>query len=243
MDVAVLTQVCQEIPHALGVVGAVVIVLEPLETAHGAVFGSDSTATIMGELQHRETQGPLPSAIRSGRALLTSDLTRVGPPALAAAAAESGLMSSAAIPLLAAGSALGGLQLLGTYDRPVAGRHVDDVGPLLEVLAVRLAEVRARRGLSDEIARLSMLQAMVSIERATGMLAERHRIDGDEAAQRLHSQARAAGVNVTAAATSVINGSDGPVAVPMPRRDGDLSVISPVRVRVPTARHRRGGAR
>ena len=48
-----------------------------------------------------------------GRPMLTADLTRIGPPALAAAAAECGLVSSLALPIEYDGERLGALQLLG----------------------------------------------------------------------------------------------------------------------------------
>ena len=63
--------------------------------------------------------GPLPAALRTGRPMLTADITRIGPPALAAAAAECGLVSSLALPIDFDGERLGALQLLSGAWRPL----------------------------------------------------------------------------------------------------------------------------
>ena len=85
--------------------------------------------------------GPLPAVTRSGRPLHTPDLTRVGPPELAAAAAESGLTSSFVVPLVAGGEPYGGLQLLGSARAPVEPAQAEAVRPLLAVLVARLVDV------------------------------------------------------------------------------------------------------
>ena len=86
--------------------------------------------------------------IRTGRPLLTPDLTRLGPPKLAAAAAESGLMCSLVVPIVAGGQRFGGLQLLGDARRPPEPAHGEAVQPLLDALAARLVDVRALRRLA-----------------------------------------------------------------------------------------------
>ena len=81
--------------------------------------------------------------MRTWRPTLTSDLTRVGHPAVAAAATESGLSSSLVLPFDVDGDRLGVLQLLGEASRPVAAAHAEALRPLLDTLAARLADVRA----------------------------------------------------------------------------------------------------
>ena len=70
-------------------------------------------------------------------------MTRVGPPALAAAADGCGLVSSAVLPLCVRDRAVGVLQLLGTRESPIDARHVDRLGPLPAVLAARLVDMAA----------------------------------------------------------------------------------------------------
>ena len=89
--------------------------------------------------------GPVANALRTRRPMITPDLTRVGPPALAAAAADCGLTSSGAVPLCALDRAVGVLQLLGTRTLPVEPAHLDLLGPLPDVLAAQLVNVAALR--------------------------------------------------------------------------------------------------
>jgi transcriptional regulator with GAF, ATPase, and Fis domain len=143
---ALLGRLCTALPGALGVAGAVIMVTEPSED-EPVVVASDAKAGWIGEAQRRG--GPLAGVIRSGRPMLTPDLTRLGPPELAAAAAESGLTSSMAIPLTEGDERFGGLQLLGAARRPVEVAHADAVRPLIDVLIARLVDVRALRRLAD----------------------------------------------------------------------------------------------
>lgn len=143
MDVpAVLLSVCSALPGALGVSGAVLLLVDPPEGV-APLSASDARARWFGEAQQRAGVGPLPGAVRTWRPTLTNDLARVGHPAVAAAAAESGLSSSLVLPFDVDGDRLGVLQLLGEAARPVAASHAEALRPLLDTLAARLADVRA----------------------------------------------------------------------------------------------------
>jgi hypothetical protein len=130
----VLGEVAVEVAQALRVDGVVVLV-----PAAGWVRGSDETATLIGEIQRRDGQGPLLTVMRTMRPMLTPDLARIGPPALAALAAEIGLTTSAAVAIGTDG--LAALQLVGRAARPVENRHVDALAPVLGVLAARIADM------------------------------------------------------------------------------------------------------
>ena len=108
-----LTEVCTTLVETLRVTAAVVVVLDP-RGAHG----SDGDAVMIGAAQLGAPVGPVANALRSGRPLLTPDLLRVGPPALAAAAAECGLVSSGVVPLSALDRPVGAVQLLGAPGAP-----------------------------------------------------------------------------------------------------------------------------
>ena len=143
MDVpAVLLSVCSALPGALGVSGAVLLLVDPA-VGLCPLSASDARARWFGEVQQRAGVGPLPGAVRTWRPTLTSDLTRVGHPAVATAATESGLSSSLVLPFDVDGDRLGVLQLLGEASRPVAAGHAEALRPLLDTLAARLADVRA----------------------------------------------------------------------------------------------------
>jgi hypothetical protein len=143
MDVtAALGSVCTTVPEVVGGGGAVILLNSPPADVR-ALTASDGHAAWLGELQQNAQMGPLPAVLRTGRPMLTADLTRIGPPALAAAAAECGLVSSLALPIEFDGERLGALQLLcGTW-RPVEAADGDALRPLLDVLAARLVDVQA----------------------------------------------------------------------------------------------------
>ena len=82
-----LTETCSTLVRTLRVTAAVVVVLEP-----AGAHGSDGAAVLLGEAQLGASVGPVANALRSGRPMLTPDLLRVGPPALAAAASDCGLV-------------------------------------------------------------------------------------------------------------------------------------------------------
>jgi hypothetical protein len=86
--------------------------------------------------------------IRTSRPLLTPDLTRLGPPELAAAAAQSGWTSSMVVPLQAGRARFGGLQLLGSASQPVHSRDGEALQVVVDVLVARLVDVRALRMLA-----------------------------------------------------------------------------------------------
>jgi GAF domain len=146
MDVSgQLSSVCAALPAALCVSGAVILLAEPLDASGAVVFASDGRAGWIGDCQRRAGDGPLASALRTGRPLLTPDMARIEPHEVAAAAAEYGFVGSMAIPLETIDGRLGALQLFGDFWRPVEARHADLIRPLVEVLVARLLDVRTIR--------------------------------------------------------------------------------------------------
>ena len=145
MDVpAVLGSICSAIPGVLGVGGAVLLLVNPPDGVP-AITASDARALWLAETQQRTDMGPLPGALRTWRPMLTTDLARIGPPAVATAAAECGLGSSLVLPFDVDGDRVGVLQVLGEVQRPVEAAHAEMLRPLLDVLGARLADVRALR--------------------------------------------------------------------------------------------------
>lgn len=140
---AMLGSTCSAISGVMGVGGVVVLLAEPLDGCR--ISASDDRAGWIGDTQLWAEVGPMPGALRAGRPMLTLDITRIGPPAMAAAAAECGLVSSLVVPFGVDGQRMGVLQLLGEAHRPVEPADADLVRPLLEVLAARLADVRDLR--------------------------------------------------------------------------------------------------
>jgi hypothetical protein len=149
MDVtAALDAVCSAVTQALEIGGAALLLVEPpCDTRE--LTTSDEHAAWIAEMQQRADMGPLPGALRTWRTMLTADLTRIGPPALAAAAAECGLVSSLVLPFGVEEERTGVLQLLADAYRPVGPADGHVVQPLLDVLAARLSDVRVLRRSSN----------------------------------------------------------------------------------------------
>lgn len=140
----VLTEICVDLPGAVDAAGAVIML-----SAGGQLFSSDPSARLLGDAQSAAGTGPLPHAIRSGLSLFTADLTWVGPPALAAAAADVGLTSSAALPLRTPHrrDVLGGLQVFGAPGRPLDASALELLRPVADVLATTLDDAAQLRRL------------------------------------------------------------------------------------------------
>ncbi|MEQ3552445.1 hypothetical protein WIS52_18380 [Pseudonocardia nematodicida] len=157
---AMLSGICVAVVPAAGVAGAVLMLREPADPRDPEarrVFGSDTAALRLGDLQRRADAGPGPAAERGERMLLTPDLTRSGPPELAAAAADCGLVRSMVVPVVIAGRTAGALQVLARGLHGGAAREetlTDDLAaalaPVVTALAARLSDVR-------EIARLDRI--------------------------------------------------------------------------------------
>ena len=133
-----LTETCSTLVRTLRVTAAVVVVLEP-----AGAHGSDGAAVLIGQSQLGASVGPVANALRSGRPMLTPDLLRVGPPALAAAASDCGLVTSGVLPLCALSRPVGAIQLLGARGWSIESGHLDRLAPLADVLAAKLADVAA----------------------------------------------------------------------------------------------------
>lgn len=142
---ALLAGVCSALPRAAGVAAAALVLTEPADPRDPEgrqVFASDDAAHRLGLIQHRAGRGPVPAAVRGDRPLVVPDLTVGGPPELAAAAADCGLVRSLVVPLSAAGRTVGGLQLLAGPDTALDEQSAAGLGPLVSALAARLADAR-----------------------------------------------------------------------------------------------------
>jgi hypothetical protein len=140
--------ICIELPAAVDAAGAVIIVMGLREPE---VVASDPQADWLAQLQCRSRAGPLHHALRSGQPMITPDLTRVGPPELAAAAAECRLFTSVVVPLLQEKLRLGAVQLFGDVERLVGPEQVQTLRPLTEALSARLVDMLALKELARAI--------------------------------------------------------------------------------------------
>lgn len=142
---AMLSGVCVALPPAAGAHGAILMLNDPADPRGPdarRVFSSDTAADRLALVQQRAATGPVPAAIRGDRTLATPDLTRGGPPVLAAAAADCGLVRSLVVPVPIAGRTAGVLQLLGRSDAVLDEQLAALLRPVVTMLAARLADVR-----------------------------------------------------------------------------------------------------
>ena len=98
---------------------------------------------MIGAAQRGAPVGPVANALRSGARCSPRTCSRVGPPALAAAAADCGLVSSGVVPLCALDRPVGVLQLLGTPGPAVEPAISTGSHRWPRVLAAQLANVAA----------------------------------------------------------------------------------------------------
>jgi GAF domain-containing protein len=168
-----LVEVCRALPRAAHAAGAAVVL-----TSSADVCASDPQAAWLAELQRRSGAGPLGYALRSGKPMCTPDLTRVGPPDLAAAAAERDLVTSVVMPLVVRDRCLGGLQLLGDTGRQVGIEHVELLRPLVAALSARLVDALTIEELNR--AARSAAPANALVPRAQPADVELHGVAGTE---------------------------------------------------------------
>ena len=229
MDVpAVLGSICSAIPGVLGIGGALLLLVDPPEGVR-ELTASDARAAWIGETQRRTNMGPLSGALRTWRPMLTTDLTRIGPPAVAGAAAEYGLGSSLVLPFDVDGDRVGVLQLLGEIQRPVEAAHAEMLRPLLDVLGARLADVRALRRASTELSQTAAIpDPLVPIGRispsAPGRNVARDVADGAPPSPAPATRDRATRGKRQAPALI-----PAPRATPGPHADEELPAVRPTR--------------
>ncbi|GAA1394524.1 hypothetical protein GCM10009613_42710 [Pseudonocardia kongjuensis] len=160
---AMLSGICVALVPAAGVAGAVLVLHEPADPRdpeRRRVFGSDTAATRIGQLQARSGAGPALRTAHDGRVLVTPDLARADPPGLAAVAAGCGLVRSLTVPVLVGAHAAGALQLLDRRDS--AARPADRLAGALQVVTTALA-ARIR-----DVRELARLEQRAAAPRGTG---------------------------------------------------------------------------
>lgn len=179
---AMLSGICVALVPAARVDGAALLLqvpADPRDIEGRRVFGSDTAATRLGEWQRDADAGPGPAAERGDRVLFTPDLTRSGPPALAAAAADCGLVRSLTVPVPVAGRTAGVLQLFarGGPDERLSDTLAEALRPVVAALGARIADVR-------ELARLEAAAR-------TALIPAARRADGALPGPRVPAQRRA----------------------------------------------------
>lgn len=174
------------------------------------VFATAANQAIaaLERVQEQTQDGPCVEAYRSGTSVVVTDLAAHPGrwPALAAAAAEAGLVAVAGIPMHLNGSHLGALNLYHDERRD----WTDDDLEIAELLAhMGTAYVANAARLDQALHTAEQLQdaldSRIVIEQAKGILAGERSISVDEAFAILRSHARSNNVSLRAVADAVVH--------------------------------------
>lgn len=175
------------------------------------VMAASSERTHLLELfQLQNDEGPCLEAFSTGEPVAHTDLPSAHDrwPIFAPEAVRAGFHSVHAFPLRLRNVVFGAMNLFS-----VEIHHIDEPA---SHLARALADVASIAILQDQVVRKSDLRAgqlqhaldsRVAIEQAKGMLAERARVDMDEAFTMLRTHARSARRHLTAVALQVVDGT------------------------------------
>jgi len=169
---------------------------------------SDERAHLLELFQLQNEEGPCLECYASGEAVVGEDLEQGEHwPLFSAESVSAGFRSVCALPLRLRNNVLGAMNLFlqqprGLTDADVAlGQALADVASIAiaQDATVRSVELRA-----DQLQRA--LDSRVAIEQAKGMLAERERIDMDEAFDRLRHHSRRTNRRLTEVASALASG-------------------------------------
>jgi transcriptional regulator with GAF, ATPase, and Fis domain len=201
-----LTVRCTEV---LGVAAAGLL----LTDQHGALrvaAASTEESRLLELLQLQTDSGPSPDCFRTGEPVAVGDLTAVTGrwPRFTAQARQFGFSSVHALPMRLRAEVIGALNLFDTRTGPLDNGTVRIGQALGDVATIGLLHARAirhRETLADQLQ--TALDSRIIIEQAKGVIAERQRVDMDQAFKLLRASARAGNRSLSGLAQGIIDGT------------------------------------
>lgn len=199
----------------LGVTAAGLLIID--QQGHLAVIASSSEETrLLEAFQLQNDQGPCLDCVRTGAAVVSSDLNadRGRWPLFASFAIEAGFRSVLALPLRLRERTIGGLNLFD--DRAVRVTPDDQAlaQALADVATIGILQQRSAYRTAMLAERLQRaLNSRVIIEQAKGVLAERHGMSMEAAFDSLRTYARAQNIKLTELAFTVVHNDFDPASV------------------------------
>ena len=160
------------------------------------------------ELQRDE--GPCPDCYRSGQAVGEADLetTRQRWPTFSAEALQAGFRAVHAVPLRLRGEVIGALNLFRNNVGPLPDADVRAAQALADVATLSILHNRLQGDTKMVTEQLqNALDSRIVIEQAKGVLAERTKVDMDEAFTLLRTYARGHNQLLSQVAHEVIDGT------------------------------------
>jgi GAF domain-containing protein len=202
----VLTERCVQL---LGISAAGLLLTDGRDMLQ--VVAASSERTRLLELFQLQTdQGPCLDCFRTGQPVSVADLPSAGRwPRFSAAAAEVGFAAVHAIPMRLRDEIIGALNFFDTKPGALDGEKLRIGQALADVATIGLLQQRAirRRDVLTEQLQTA-LNSRVLIEQAKGILAERLRMDVDQAFTMLRQAARSHNRRLSELAQAIVDGSE-----------------------------------
>jgi GAF domain-containing protein len=184
------------------------------------VSSSTEQAHFVELFQLQANEGPCLDCFRTSRQVVSADLGNEAHwPRFVAHARQAGYRSVHALPLRLRSETIGVLNLFGRAPGALPPHALRVGQALADVATIGILQERALRRqevLAEQLQ--AALNSRVIIEQAKGMLAERGRIDLEQAFTLLRSHARAHQQRLSDLARDVVNGATIPDALLDPRR-------------------------
>ncbi len=204
-----LRRLAQDCVELLDACASRVLLRDDHEQLELAACGGPSTPLAALPDPHH-SDGPGPEAYRSGQPVACPDLD-TAPPSwrdLATPARAAGLLGAHAWPLRHRDEILGAVEVYRATPTPFAGHEVRRGVALAAVATISILRER-RQQRADTLAEQLQhaLDSRLVIEQAKGILAERGKVDVDQAFLLLRGYARRRQMRIAAVARQVIDGS------------------------------------
>jgi GAF domain-containing protein len=177
------------------------------------VASSSEEARLLEIFQVQRNEGPCLECVRTGRAVISTDLETDRPrwPLFAPAAARAGFRSVAALPLRLRDQTIGGLNLFHNQPDPVAVAERRLAQALADVATIGILQQRSAHRSAMLAEQLQVaLNSRVVIEQAKGVLAEHHGVGMDVAFAALRGYARSHNIKLTELAIAIARGDVAP---------------------------------
>jgi GAF domain-containing protein len=190
------------------------------DAEHLRVVGASTEQIELLELfQLQNEQGPCLDCFRTGAVVAHSDLTEPTPwPLFAEQSVAAGYLSVCAVPLRFRDLTIGCLNLFMSPPGLLAETDVALARALADVATIAIVQDQATRAAAVREGRLQgALISRIAIEQAKGMIAERARVDMDEAFGRLRAYSRSNNRGLTETARAIVTGTID-IALLSPRR-------------------------
>jgi GAF domain-containing protein len=174
------------------------------------VVASSSEAMRIVELfEVQSDEGPCVDCYRHGTRVVNADLDRAQArwPHFAVVAIDAGFRSADALPMRLRGTIIGALNLFRDHTGELGVDDVRAAQALADVATIAILQHRAGLEAGALNAQLNQaLQSRIVIEQAKGVIAERARVDTDEAFTRLRHYARSNNLRLADVARDVAGG-------------------------------------